>query len=297
MMTDNGNKAILDEILEDEVQLLGTVDPIHTKKRQRCARRTIWLILSFSALIGLGLLLFFSRPRVSDDVEGVFESTNERGNVTLLRDGTSEEHYAERIDTIINGHPLYFLIPHNASPHLYVGPLNEERQNAAILAFQAADIRADNHEILGDFVLSGEVLARGNSKKGYCAIINESILVGVADRTPLLASAISEGGYFFRQYPLVDQSQPVDNKPKGNAIRRALCEKDGQVFVVVSVNDESFPNFARLLVSLGVDNAIYLVGGRDALGWSVNIKGEKEVFGVKTGTRFSYRNESYILWE
>ena len=31
-----------------------------------------------------------------------------------------------------------------------------------------------------------------------------------------------KGGYFFRQYPLVDNGVLVDNEPKGKAIRKAI---------------------------------------------------------------------------
>lgn len=292
----NEHNIMRDEIREDEVQMLGTVDPFHAREKRRRARRILWIALPLFALTVLGLFMYITNTQGKDDVEGLFESANEKEAYSPLGGESMVGHYTERIDTLVDGHPFVLFIPHHASPSLYVGLPDAETRNHAVLALQAADIRADNHEILGDFVLAGEQLTRGVAKKGYCAIIGDRIAIGVAEDTPLLASTISQGGYFFRQYPLVDQGAPVDNKPKGKSIRKALCERGGQVFAAVSVNGETFHDFARLLVSLGVDNAIYLVGGQDAFGWTVGISGEREEFG-QNRDRVAFNNESYIVWE
>lgn len=284
-------KYMQDDIRDDEVRMLGTENPLE-KRRRRLIR---WIVLSAAALIGIGLILFLSRPVVQEDVTGLFESANEEA-AAALGNASAAIPYTERLDTLADGRPLVLYIPHNATPRLSVGHPDETLRSSAILAFQAADIRADNGEILGDFVLSGEKRSRGTAKKGFCAILDGEISVGVSDSTPLLASALSGKGYFFRQYPLVDDGLPVDNKPKGKAIRRALCVRGGQVFVAVSGAGESFPDFARMLVSLGVDQAIYLVGGKDAFGWAVGMDGSREQFGADV-LRPECENESYILWE
>ena len=48
------------------------------------------------------------------------------------------------------------------------------------LTKQAADIRADNGKIVGAFVLKGDPLSWGLSKRGYCGIIDGKLTVGVA---------------------------------------------------------------------------------------------------------------------
>ena len=284
-------KYMQDDIRDDEVRMLGTENPL-VKRRRRLIR---WIALSAAVLIGIGLLLFLSRPVVQEDVTGLFESANEQA-ADIFGNALAETPYTERLDTLADGRLLVLYIPHKATPRLSVGHPDEALRSSAILAFQAADIRADNGEILGDFVLSGEKLARGTAKKGFCAIVDGEISVGVSDSTPLLASALSGKGYFFRQYPLVDNGLPVDNKPKGKAVRKALCERGEQVFVAVSGFEESFPDFARMLVSLGIDNAIYLVGGKDAFGWTAGMDGKRELFGADV-LRPECKNESYILWE
>ncbi len=165
-----------------------------------------------------------------------------------------------------------------------------------ILAAQAADIRKDNREILGAFVLKGEPLAWGLSKKGFCAIIEGKVTVGVSENSPLFEEATEKEGYFFRQYPLVDNGVLVENEPKNKTMRKALCARAEQIFVAVSESDESFHDFAQALIDLGVENAIYLVGSHSAFGWYIDAEGQKTLFApdIHRGT---YKNESYIIWK
>ena len=52
----------------------------------------------------------------------------------------------------------------------------------------------------------------------------------------------------------------VENKPKNKAFRHALCELNGTIVTVSSLEKESLHDFAQALADLGVQNAIYLVG-------------------------------------
>ncbi|MCR5277515.1 MAG: phosphodiester glycosidase family protein [Bacteroidales bacterium] len=283
------------DIRDDEIRIIGKSSEIFDN-RQSVKHRLLFVLIFFLLAIG-GVLFLLLHPRIvpQDEIEGLFESINESEASGWLGDVTTEASFTERIDTLIDGHALILYIPHQAAPHLSVGNPDAQLRKEAILALQAADIRADNREILGEFVIDGKLLSRGVSKKGFCAIIGEEITVGVSDNTPLLTSAIAADGCFFRQYPLVDQGVPVVNKPKGKAVRKALCDRLGQVFVAVSAQEESFGDFARTLALLGVDNAIYLVGGQDAFGWSVDENGMTELFG-KDEHLPAFKNESYLLW-
>jgi len=209
----------------------------------------------------------------------------------------TERGYCERRDTTINDVPLRLFIPHNARASLHLGKLNKA-DTTIIYTAQAADVRADNGGIVGAFVLRGEPLAWGLSKRGYCAIIDDVVTVGVADNSPLFERATETEGYFFRQYPLVDNGVLVDNAPKGKTIRRALCDRKGEIFMVESLSAESFHDFAQTLVDLGCDNAIYLVGS-SAYGWAVDEEGLKHEFGEAnyyTGRRRAPKNITYIVW-
>ena len=180
---------------------------------------------------------------------------------------------------------------------LHIGRMDKS-DKSIIYAAQAADVRADNGGIVGAFVLRGEPKAWGLSKKGYCASINGKVTIGVAENTSLFEEATMNGGYFFRQYPLVKDGQVIDNEPKGKAIRRAICDRQGEIFMVETGSIESFHDFAQALADLGVDQAVYLVGSL-AYGWAVDEAGAIYEFGednYHTGRRRMPKNTSYIVW-
>ena len=196
-------------------------------------------------------------------------------------------------DTMVNDIPLHIYVPLNSTPHLEVGRNIATHPESAMLFFEAADVRADNGKIVGAFVLKGESLSRGMSKRGYCAIIGDNVSIGVADNSPLFEQATEQDGDFFRQYPLVDNGMLVENELKNKSIRRALCDIDKHVAVVETQSRESLHDFAQALVDIGVSNAIYLVGG-DAMGWATDANGE----GYKIGNwnNRQHKNISFIVW-
>ena len=111
--------------------------------------------------------------------------------------------------------------------------------------------------------------------------------------------ATENEGYFFRQYALVDNGKLVENNPKGKTIRRAICQLQGNVFMVESLTRESFHDFAQSLVDLGVNNAIYLVG-TNAYGWSVDQDGITHEHGEdiwSDNPSTCPKNISYIVWK
>ena len=122
--------------------------------------------------------------------------------------------------------------------------------------------------------------------------------VGVSDNSPLFEEATERGGYFFRQYPLVKDGVPVENQPKNKSERRAVCDRGGEIFMVECLSKESFHDFSQALADLGIEQAVYLVGG-SAYGWAYDEQGERHEFGDEsyyTGLRPVPENVSYIVW-
>lgn len=296
------------EMRDDEIRVIGT-----DRFSPRCSVRRLWgrvLVIVFGlALLGLvvGLLLAARSGRrnaVQLGVETYFDpQLNPMGSGVrelqrLGRDSDSSMRgFIEIRDTTINDIPLRIYIPHNAGMTLHVGPLDRS-DTTIVYAAQAADIRRDNHKIVGAFVLRGEPLAWGLSKKGYCAVIDGRITIGVADNSPLFEEATERGGYFFRQYPLVDNGRLVENEPKNKSIRRSLCDRNGEIMMVETLSSESFHDFAQALVDLGMTNAVYLVGS-SSYGWAVDECDERHEFGEDkygTGRLRMPKNTSYIVW-
>ena len=247
------------DIKDNEIRIIGNAgQSVESPRKPTWWRWLLWTICILVWLI-LAFVVFYvlkggSRPKHADTEAVVIESAPVAPIVEKNEPATVLVH-----DTVINDVPLRIHTPVNAVPELSIG-YPDLKDNTLVMAFQAADVRADNHEILGAYVLKGEMLSRGRSKKGFCAIIDGKIQLGMAESTPLLEEATEKEGYFFRQYPLVLDGQMVQNKPKNKALRHALCELNGTIVTVSSMGMESLHDFAQALADLGVQNAIYLVG-------------------------------------
>ncbi len=120
------------------------------------------------------------------------DDASEQESLTVTNQGASnsdevvlhKKGYVERLDTVVGGVPLVVLTPHDAVPSLHVGA-DVLKSKDAVMAMQAADIRSDNGGIVGAFVVEGNLLSRGKANTGFCAIIDGTITIGVADATPL----------------------------------------------------------------------------------------------------------------
>ncbi|MCQ2608883.1 MAG: hypothetical protein MJ197_09385, partial [Bacteroidales bacterium] len=233
-----------------------------------------------------------------DNNQSVFEPTQiEQKTVTTKPFGKqTNDTTIERLDTTINDIGLSIFIPHNAKTKLCKGQPSKTDTNILMCA-QAADIRADNKKIVGAFVIAGEPIAWGLSKQGYCAIITNTITIGKAENTPLFEEATEKGGYFFRQYALIDSCRIVENNLKNKSLRKALCQRNSEIFMVTSATPESMHDFAQALVDLGVENAISLVGSGFSIGWYYNNETKDFQDFNEYQKRTIYENETYIVWE
>lgn len=292
----------LRDIRDDQIRIIGEED-----KRKSLSRGVWGIIIAILILSTAIIMLVISRYKdegqeIIGPEPAVFEPVivSEPTQIGKIGDevDTLNIGYTEIKDTLINDIPIKIYIPHNAEMSLHIGKINKE-DTSIIYTAQAADVRADNGGIVGAFVLKGEPKAWGLSKKGFCASINGQITIGVAENSPLFEKATEQGGYFFRQYPLVSNGKLVENEPKGKSIRRAICDRQGEIFMVETGTTESFHDFAQALVDLGVDQAIYLVGST-AYGWAVDENGTTHEFGEDnyyTGRRKMPKNTSYIVWK
>ena len=296
-----------DDISDDEIRIIGNSGNTPNIKRI--------VIIALVALLVVGVVVAFlmpfnepvsyASPLIEQEEVPIYgvEQVTEVDHIDAIQslsrldDLKSDRAFVELRDTMINDVPLRIYIPHNAELTLHVGKVDREDVNIIYTA-EAAFIRADNHAILGAFVLKGEPLAWGLSMRGYCASIDGKVTVGVADNSPLFEEAINRGGYFFRQYPLVDDGKFVANEPKNKSVRRAICERKGEIFMIESLSKESFHDFTLALVDLGVDNAVNLAGS-EAYGWAIDSEGVKHEFGTPnfyTGRGRMPKNTNYIVW-
>lgn len=294
---------MMKEIEDNEIRIIG-VNPSTKGKPRRKWRWVGWAcgVLEVIIIVAGIVFLVVSGPSITPDqdiVEGVFDSEMQSAQSRPLRAwieaGNAVTTRGTLIyDTIVNDIPLRLMRPLYATPHLAVGYDCLRDTADIILLFQAADIRSDNHRIVGAFVLQGKPLSWGLSKRGYCAIIDSTVTIGVADNSSLFEKATECNGDFFRQYPLVDRGQLVENELKTKSVRRALCDVEGCVIVAETETRESMHDFAQALVDIGVTNAVYLTGST-AIGWYMDINGTSTPEG--NWQPQNYSNISFIVWQ
>lgn len=290
------------DIRDDEIRIIGDVSKPQLTKRYR----RLWLVGLILVIVGiagwmiakhLGAKQRLSEPAYFEPVDTLLLTKRDTTGRIGSDFNSQTNGFCEIIDTTINDIPLRISIPHNAEMSLHVGRMNL-KDTTVIYTAQAADVRRDNGKIVGSFVLKGEPLAWGLSKKGFCAVIDGKITIGVDENTPLFEEATERGGYFFRQYPLVKNGVLVENEPKNKSVRRAICDRQGEIFIAECLSKESFHDFAQALVDLGIDQAIYLIGST-SYGWAVDESGRRHEFGDESLYSEDHQlppNISYIVW-
>ena len=257
------------EISDDEIRVIGdSTDTPHTKVRHR------WTILVAVAVVLAALLWFCHTTMPAPPDSAYFDSTTIEQPAVLGVDEMAALDTHDTLvgvtlrDTVVNDISLAIYQPHSLKPSLHVGDLvGPQRDTSIVMALQAADIRADNKEIVSAFVLRGEIISRGTAKPGFCAIIDGRVTLGLDEATPLYERAIEHEGDFFRQYPLVADGHIVESRIKNKALRRALAIIGGHLVVVTTHSRESLHDFSQALVDLGAETAVNLVGGKMCTGW------------------------------
>lgn len=238
-------------------------------------------------------------PVVTDDIiEAQFEPETQPTDASsfdqvllVATDTLQSACYVRNVE--VNGIPFRVLLPSGATPELHIGRL-DQRDPTIVLALQAADIRKDNGQIVGACVHHGNPVSKGLAKKGFVAIINGQITVGVSDTSPLYERAVQSDGDFFRQYPLVDRGQLVENNPKNLSIRRGLCQRQDETFAIESLVPISFHDFSQALVDMQVRDAVYLVGSQYACGMMRDSTQTLTTWGESKYSRA--KNISYLVW-
>jgi len=284
---------------DDEIYILGSA---FQGKGDRIMTRRRWLVLSIGLVIiilggGFFVLSYINNIKKEQTIEYYFEPEETLPlSITVETtdmDDANQKGYIETQEETVNELTLLVHIPYHVTMSLSLGK-PDKSDSTIIFITQAADIRMDNKRIVGEFVLEGKQIARGLSKKGFCAVVDHTISIGMADETPLLQQSIESNGFFFRQYPLVHHGEPIANNPVNKSIRRALAVRNEQVIMIESTSVLSFHDFSQALVDMGVSDAIYLVGGRDAHGWYYNKESVRHEYGIDYLAYPDYT--SFIVW-
>lgn len=270
---------------EDEIQVLGTT-----------SKKSYWKwIIAIVTFLVVSLLLFLFLPKKtvnedSSDIVKLKEDVNRIVNDSILYREESAVNVS--VDSI-NDVPLIIYSLVNLRAELSFD-LPDKNDSTFFLVTQAADVRKDNKEILGDYVFKGKQLSTGKRKTGYCAIIDGNVSLGTSLNDEIKDYCIANNGYFFRQYALVIDGEIQENKLKGKAMRRALAKQGEDLYIIESVNRESLYDFSEALADLGISDAIYLVGG-DAYMLYRNRENE-QLYECGDNNKFNYPTINYIIF-
>ena len=281
-----------DNISENEIRIIGT-----NPEDQHNPRKRMWWYVAIAVLAVLlvGLVAFYSlhwggKKTPLTSVEKVI-----KGEDNIIAERLA---YVEIEDTIINNVSLHRFIPVNAKPKLVVGQIKEIPANF-ILGAMAADFGIYNGEykVTGGFVIHGEMLSHSKSKYGFCAILNDTVVLGNNLSTSYFEQAIEENGDFFRQHALVHKGR-VANKVLSNdgALRRSLCRlNDGNLCIIDTDMSVSLDDFAEALCQYGVVEGIALMGSGAAVRWAKDKAGRRFIAGAD---EYDFPDVvNYIVWE
>ena len=244
---------------DDEIWVMGS----HGSHRRRL-RPWVWWALGLAAAALLVVAVILLRGRGMKKV-GEAEPPAEPDAGWLLRGADTTSACILHRSVEADSTTLHVYVPVKATARLCMGE-PDTNDESILFATLAADLRRDNGRIVGAFVHNGEPLSWGLSKRGYCAIIDGKVTVGVAENSPLFEKATETGGDFFRQYAAVDSGRCVAKNPEYSAFRRALCVIGGRVCIVCSESRMTMNEFSSALAGVGVSDGIFLVGGT-ADGW------------------------------
>ena len=289
------------DILDDEIRIISSDGkPSRPRSGGRKPRLPLrgGAVVAVAIVLAIALRLTISLISEADDDDIVVVQTSKAAESQLLECArlvifNTAAPYTSLTDTVINQRRLTILHPHNATAKLVIGDSILDADGPVLVA-QAADVRRDNGQIVGAYVIDGEMKSRGKAKSGFCSIINDEITIGVAQTTPLLERATEEDGYFFRQYPLVYEGEVIENKLENLSQRKALATLNDEVVVVLCHERLSLHDFSVTLVDLGVKNAIYLIGSSAYLKAKLE-DGQTYEFGKRE--LGSYANTNYIFWK
>ena len=244
---------------DDEIQVLGTAP-----KNNGC--KVVWRLIAIVTGVLLIVLcviyLSINKKEVTSEALPEIPVSMQQEN-PLPTDSLPEVRaQADSINDVV----LTIFALKNLKAELAM-QMPEQTDTSVYFVLQAADIRKDNKQIVGDFVLRGKQLSRGKRKTGYCAIIQGNITLGNTINDDMKAYSIANGCDFFRQYPLVMNGEIQENRLKGKAIRRALAQQNQDFYIIETQNRESMYDFSEALCDMGFTNALYLVGGSSYAWW------------------------------
>lgn len=249
-------------ISDDDVIIIGGSD-WHPDKKPVNSRR--WKFIAF-ALAGLlaALVMFFVGRHILHSREFV-QSRTADDVITALTLPMKGESGITRLSDEAMGVKLKIYKLDGLKAH-FADTVPDYTDSTIYLITRSSDYKLvnDRKEIIGDFIVDGEIKEKSNWRAGFMAIVDGNAQIGV-DRSQKIFNHVHEhAGSMFRQMALVSAGTRCDKQfvLKGKVTRCAYARnRSGEMFFIETVYPETLYGFADALIEYGFTDAIYITGG------------------------------------
>ena len=250
-------------ISEDDVVIIGGSEWKPERKPQRPNR---WKLIAFilaGILVTLGLFYlgrhllyskeFIQARNAEDIIAALAQPMKGKAGVTPLCE--------EAMGVKLRIYRLDGLRAH------FADTVPDYRDSSIYLVTRSSDYKiiGDRKEIIGDFILNGNVLEKSNWRAGFMAIVDGNAQIGI-DRSNKIRKHVKENnGSMFRQMGLVSAGIRCNKQfiLKGKVTRCAYArDRYNKLYFIETENPETLYGFADALIEYGFIDAIYVTGGK-----------------------------------
>ena len=249
-------------ISDDDVVIIGGSD-WHPSKKPCSTKR--WKVIAFILAGLLALLVMFYLGRHILHSREFVQSRTANDVITALASPMKGNAGVTPLSDESMGVKLKIYRLDGLKAH-FADTVPDYTDSTIYLVTRSSDYKLvnDRKEIIGDFIVDGEVLEKSNWRAGFMAIVDGNAQIGV-DRSQKIFNHVQEnGGSMFRQMALVSAGTRCDEQfiLKGKVTRCAYARnRAGDMFFIETVNPETLYGFADALIEYGFTDAIYVTGG------------------------------------
>ena len=249
-------------ISDDDVVIIGGSD-WHPDKKPGNSRR--WKFIAF-ALAGMlaALVMFYVGRHILHSREFV-QSRTADDVITALARPTEGKAGVTRLTDEAMGVKLRIYRLDGLKAH-FADTVPDYTDSTVYLITRSSDYKLvnDRKEIIGDFIVDGEILGKSNWRAGFMAIVAGNAQIGVDRNLKIFNHVLENDGSMFRQLALVSAGTRCDKQfiLKGKVARCAYARnRSGELYFIETVNPETLYGFADALIEYGFTDAIYITGG------------------------------------
>lgn len=242
----------------------GTRDEILHVNVPKKAGRWLWFLggLVLSAVLCITAVCCWRHYRTYVNI-GIPVSQTSQDNIARLA-ATTEKQAPSVVMTSdsILGVALNFYAIHGLKAEIAFQ--EPDTTDTSVFLYSRSADHGKNGECIGSLVANGRVMQQDATRLGYCAMVADNIVIGIARDEDVMDYVEEQGGSFFRQFILVSNGViPSQFHLHGKVERRGLGRIGSQLYYIETRHAETMWDFADALREYGFTDAIYITGGTD----------------------------------